>query len=160
MTLEARLTRIEHLEGRVHPHRQYRFCRIVASDAEEEAVRQDVMNQGYDPDWDLFLIRLVPVYPAESMTPEVVATDGQSSPSTVGQAGDKAAGAGKPRRYIQITANQGDEDEAQRLLAAEGDNPDGEDLVIVRVIVAAPGQTLNPRSPRIIAGASRPDSQK
>ena len=62
MTLEARLTRIEHVEGRVNPHRQYRFCHIVASDVAAEAVRRDVINQGYDPDRDLLLIRLVPVY--------------------------------------------------------------------------------------------------
>ena len=71
MTLEARLTRIEHLEGRVHPRRQYRFCHIVASDAAAEAVRQDVINQGYDPDRDLFLMRLKGVYPVK-----VLATDG------------------------------------------------------------------------------------
>ena len=71
MTLEARLTRIEHLEGRVHPRRQYRFCHIVASDDAAEAVRQDVINQGYDPDRDLFLMRLKGVYPVK-----VLATDG------------------------------------------------------------------------------------
>ncbi len=55
----------------MHPHRQYRFCHIVASDAAAEAVRQDVINQGYDPDRDLFLMRLKGVYPVK-----VVATDG------------------------------------------------------------------------------------
>ena len=70
MTLEARLTRIEHVAGREDTHRQYRFCHIVSSDAAAEAVRQEVINQGYDPDRDLFLIRLVPVYPGQ------VATDG------------------------------------------------------------------------------------
>ena len=55
----------------------------------------------------------------------------------------------KPRRLIQITANQGDEDEAQRLLESEGDNPDDKDLVIMRVIVPVPDQTLKPRPPRI-----------
>ena len=71
MSLEARLTRIEHAAGREDTHRQYRFCHIVASDAAAEAVRQDVIKQGYDPDRDLFLIRLKGVYPVK-----VVATDG------------------------------------------------------------------------------------
>ena len=66
MTLVARLTRIEHVEGRMNSNRQYRFCRIVASDVAAEAVRREVMNQGYDPDRDLLLIRIVESSPSDS----------------------------------------------------------------------------------------------
>ena len=65
MSLEARLARMEHIEGRLSAH-QHRFCRLVTSDAKEEAARQEIAAQGYDPDRDLFLIRLVPLCPAEA----------------------------------------------------------------------------------------------
>ncbi|MGC4023900.1 MAG: hypothetical protein QM744_01215 [Mesorhizobium sp.] len=61
MALEARLKRIEDLEGRMHPQQQYRFCRIAADDEEEAEIKQDIIAQGYDPETDLFLIRLVPL---------------------------------------------------------------------------------------------------
>ena len=66
MSLKARLTRMEHIEGRLNLARQHRFCMLVASDAEEEAARQEIAERGYDPDRDLFLIRLVPLCPAEA----------------------------------------------------------------------------------------------
>ena len=59
MTLEARLKRIEMLQESSRVHWNHRFCRTVTSDDEEEAARREVAEQGYDPDRDLLLIRIV-----------------------------------------------------------------------------------------------------
>jgi len=67
MALEARLKRIEDMEGKLNPHRQHRFCRIAADDEEEAAIRQEITDLGFDPDKDLFLIKLVSLEANEVM---------------------------------------------------------------------------------------------
>lgn len=67
MTLQARLRRIEDMEGKMNPQQQYRFCRLAADDDEEAVARQEIVDLGCDPDTDLLLIRLMPLDAGETI---------------------------------------------------------------------------------------------
>lgn len=67
MNLLARLERIE--KSQENSGSQWwkcRFRRTVTSDEEAEAARREVAEQGYDPDRDLLLIRIVESSPSDS----------------------------------------------------------------------------------------------
>ena len=66
MNLAARLQRIEKSQESSRVHWNHRFCRTVTSDEQEEAARRGVAEQGYDPDRDMLLIRIVESSPSDS----------------------------------------------------------------------------------------------
>lgn len=54
-------------------------------------------------------------------------------------------------RVIRVLAGQGQEDETQRLVAAEGFDPKNGDIVITRVIVTPPDRPAKAIPPRILS---------
>lgn len=69
----------------------------------------------------------------------------------IGRLEDRFPAPARLPRVIRVLARQGQEDEALRLAAAEGFDPDNGDIVIMRSIVTPRGQSGCHIPPRILS---------